>query len=509
MESASFKTTLLNLFNSFINTGCIPKPLKCARIVPLPKIPKPLHPNDMRPIAIQCAILKLFEKCIISQLNSYLKRMNVLSNSQFGFRERHSTHHALLGITEFIRESYENNEVCIILALDFRKAFDKIDKKVLINKLKWYNIDTTLLESLLEERTQYVMLDDECSDTMTTILGVPQGSSISNLLFSLMINDLPLVFKSVKTIMFADDSTLMIKCNINDVDNMISKLNDDLKALNDWLELNCLELNTDKTEYMICGKPQLVDNLEINISIGNEELRRVKYLKILGLYIDYKLDWDEHYNRTHQKAMYTLSKLFNIRRILSFDQRKYLVISTVLPIINYCSVVWFSGSKSHQLRINKLYKKVARFVLNKSKYDEVSNDMTRILRWLNCKHKYKYECLKLCNSISNNVCPPIFSHVLNRGNFNDITTRNQTYRVPMYFNKTAYGKESFYYQANLLWLNIPDNVKVGTPKMVKQKLQKYCIENQINELPVAQSNICNLSILSCIDHVCGLSNIYI
>lgn len=110
----------------------------------------------MRPITIQPVLLKLLEKCLQLQLSPFIQKEKILTSAQFGFRQGHSTSHALLAITDHIRTNVGEGKICIFLALDCAKAFDKLDRNILFQKLKYYNIDTKLLESLLSDRGQYV-----------------------------------------------------------------------------------------------------------------------------------------------------------------------------------------------------------------------------------------------------------------------------------------------------------------------------------------------------------------
>jgi len=157
-RSDKFLSFITDFFNCCISTKCVPDSLKCSKVIPIPKINNASEPNDLRPISIQPVILKLFEKCLVPQLVSHLESNNLLCPEQYGFRKAHSTQHALIQITETIRTAIRNKKICIMIVLDFKKAFDKVDRDVLKHKLKWYNIDPDLIFSLLSNRKQCVNL---------------------------------------------------------------------------------------------------------------------------------------------------------------------------------------------------------------------------------------------------------------------------------------------------------------------------------------------------------------
>jgi len=167
-------------FNSITNEGCLPIGLKISRIVVVPKTNNPTSPSETRPNCIQPNYTKLYEKCSLPQLTQYTKENMLVSISQFGFRKRHSTVHALLAISKFIYNALDKNHIVILVSLDFEKAFDTVPRDILTEKLRWYGIDCDILNNLLNERFQYVETDSEFrkrgSNTKETTRGIVQRS---------------------------------------------------------------------------------------------------------------------------------------------------------------------------------------------------------------------------------------------------------------------------------------------------------------------------------------------
>jgi hypothetical protein len=131
---------------------------------------------------------------------------------------------------------------------------------VLLRKLKWYNVDSKLIESFLNERSQYVCINCNCSmkrsETLSTSLGVPQGACSSFLYFSILVNDLPKVVKQCKLIMFADDATLVIIGPPSELNELVRKL-EDLDSIANWIKYSRLTLNYYKTHLMLVCKPSV------------------------------------------------------------------------------------------------------------------------------------------------------------------------------------------------------------------------------------------------------------
>jgi len=164
----------------------------------------------------------------------------MLWSYQFGFRRGHSTQHACIAISDFIYDALDKNKFAIIVALDIAKAFDKVNRNILIQKLKWYGISSEIIDSFLNNRSQFVSLvknDKTLTSSMkATLLGVSQGSSLRNLLFAVYMNDFPHVIVHSVPILFADDDYLMISGNLNNIAEVIVKLEIDLKSANQWME---------------------------------------------------------------------------------------------------------------------------------------------------------------------------------------------------------------------------------------------------------------------------------
>ena len=180
-------------------------------MIPIFKKGKKSDKSNYRPISILPIISKLFEKHVSDELKGFLERHSLLYTSQSGFRAKHSCETALTNIVDNWISAINDGQFVGTLLLDFSKAFDLVNHKILIDKLKFYHLSSdsiAWINSYLSNRTQKVCVSAKLSDPADIVSGVPQGSVLGPLLFLIYINDLPYHIKSSTTDIFADDTTL-------------------------------------------------------------------------------------------------------------------------------------------------------------------------------------------------------------------------------------------------------------------------------------------------------------
>ena len=246
---------LTHLYNKTFEEGIFPSVLKYAKVVPIHKGESKFIMSNYRPIALLPILGKILEKLMHSRLYTFLTRCKILYPGQYGFQKGKSTEQAFFDIQHKIVSSLESKDIPCAIFLDFAKAFDTVDKDILLNKLKHYGIRGKAhdwLSSYLTGRKQCVYVNGNLSEDLPIDTGVPQGSILGPLLFLIYINDLAQSSNILKFVMFADD-TCIFAANKNP--QVLTKiLSDELPKVSDWLIANKLSLNIKKTNFIVFKK---------------------------------------------------------------------------------------------------------------------------------------------------------------------------------------------------------------------------------------------------------------
>ena len=243
---------LSEIFNISFSSGVFPSILKTAKVILVHKKDSKLDFSNYRPISLLSNVEKILEKLMYNRILKFFSDNNLIYSLQFGFRQKYSTVHALINLTESIRKNQDEGNISCGIFVDLQKAFDTVEHDILLSKLEHYGIRGLANEwfkSYLSNRKQYVSINGYHSNLADVKFGVPQGSVLGPLLFLIYINDLNQALKFCKVHHFADDTNLI---HFSKSVNRLNKhVNLDLKNLTYWLNANKISLNVKKTELVI------------------------------------------------------------------------------------------------------------------------------------------------------------------------------------------------------------------------------------------------------------------
>ena len=256
----------------------------------------------------------MLEKIVHRNLYSFFEAHEILSDAQFGFRTKRSTVSLLLSAVNDWADSLNHRHSVHCVFIDFAKAFDSVAHKRLLIKLKYLGVNGALLtwfRSFLTTRRQRVVINGKFSNWQYVSSGVPQGSILGPLLFITYINDIPSAVSSNVKI-FADDVTLY--ATVQTVQDC-QILQDDLNSISRWCDMWQLRLNPSKCEVLCITNKR--SPLYFDYKIGGCSLHWSSSVKYLGIYINSKLNWNNHCAHMAAKA--------TVQRFLIFCEDIFLV----------------------------------------------------------------------------------------------------------------------------------------------------------------------------------------
>ena len=480
---------LTHIINISFEKNRFPERWKKAIITPIPKCDIPLQESDFRPISGLPTLSKILEKAANVQIVAYLLKHDLLDPYQSAYRKNHSTFTALLKITDDIMDSIDDSDITLLIFLDFSKAFDTVNHKILIEKLKILGFQPDSAEwinSYLSNRYQQVIVGDQKSDWIHIENGVPQGSILGPLLFTILVSDMRWHIWDGSYHQYADDTDLLFESSVDNVNETISKANNVLKKVTNYCNDNFLMLNALKSKYMFIGSRPGIKKLDDiyldDVKINGIKLERVKHAKNLGVTFDEVLSWNKHINLNISKAVGSFINLSRFKKFLNSDSKKLLCESMILSRFNYCDTVYQSIDLFLQKKVQKIQDMCCRFIFDVKKSDNCNYSFFRDkLGWLNMKQRRDLHCLTMMYKTRNGHAPYYLKDMFTLQNeihsFNTRGSRNNNFWVDKGI-KSKIHRNSFKFYGPTEFNKLPEHIKnCKTISTFKKHLIKFLKNN--------------------------------
>ena len=368
-------TPITKLINLSLESGCFPLLWKRALVKPLLKKDglDPIFKN-YRPVSNLAYASKLVETVVAKQLQRYLFNNDLFPILQSAYRPNHSTETALLKVTNDILLNMNDQRVTLLLLLDLSAAFDTVDHDTLLHRLQFtFGVTGKVLSwfsSYLSGRSQQIAINDTLSAEFELHCGVPQGSCLGPLLFTLYSSKLFEIIKHhFPTVhCYADDTQVYISFCPNDsldqlnAAELLESCIDDIRA---WMLHDNLKLNDEKTELLIIGTPQQLDKVVItHIRVGNTNIYPVPVARNLGSWFDANISMTDHISKICSSSFYYLYNLRRIRKYLSNKSTESLVHAFISSRLDYCNSLSYGLPNYSLIKLQRVQNACARLIFD-------------------------------------------------------------------------------------------------------------------------------------------------
>ena len=344
------------IFNLIFHYNYIPKQWKTAIVIPIFKKQNKHNVENFRPISLTSGFCRLFESVIHEKILAHLKLNNLLSRNQFGFLPNRNTGSQLLTCLFHWLNPPPKTPTHVIYT-DFSKAFDSVSHPKLIQNLTSYEINQILINwisNFLTDRHQVVAINNTLSSPLPVSSGVPQGSVLGPLLFTIFINDIvdgsQLLGDTGDIVLFADDMKLY--------STDIKKLQTTLDFITTWTKTRQLNLADNKCFSFQISKP--INSIPVKFKIDQTELKSSILVKDLGIFISQDLKWTHHINFIYKKAssiLYQILKTFSTKNIWTLLK---LYVTYIRPKLEHNTTVWSPFLKKDIRKLESVQRKFTR-----------------------------------------------------------------------------------------------------------------------------------------------------
>ncbi len=352
---------------------------------------------------------------MLEQLNYFLKRNNILDRFQSGFRAGHSTESALLRVSNDILRGVDSGSCVVLLLLDLTAAFDTVDHDILIARLKNHvgvqGLALKWFSSYLKDRTFSVSLGDYSSPTAPLVCGVPQGSILGPILFSLYMLPLSFIFEKfgIHYHVYADDSQIYLPLK-QDHKCALQSLHECLTEVKCWLTNNFLQLNEDKTEMILFGNKGYVN--DAYGCLGQFPGKKLSCVKNLGVIFDSELKFDRQVNAVVKNSFFHLRSISKLKSILSFEDMEKVVHAFVSSRLDYCNVLYLGLNQLSLSRLQLVQNSAARLLTGTRGREHITPVLIK-LHWLPIRYRIHYKVLLYVFKAVHGLSPDYVTDLIN------------------------------------------------------------------------------------------------
>jgi hypothetical protein len=341
--------------------------------------------------------------------------------------------------------------------------------------LKWF-------ESYLIGRTQFVDIGGVTSDSSVLKFGVPQGSVLGPVLFTMYMKPLSSVINHHGLLyhMFADDTQLQKSAPPSHFLDATAATEACISSVNAWMRTNKLKMNNDKTELLPVATVHKLNQVSSSSSleISDVVVPFSSKVKNLGVVLDSTLSMEYQINSLCSASSFQLRRLSQIRSFLTVEAATKLACSSILSRLDYCNSLLVHVDEGQLDRLQRIQNHAARIILRKRKRDHATPLLCK-LHWLPIRARISYKLSTLCYRCREGTAPSYLSSLLEDYSPERELRSSQAdlFTEPRY-KLEKHGRRAFSIAAPRVWNSLPKNLRnSATLPIFKSGLKTYLFKS--------------------------------
>lgn len=469
--------TLTLIINMSLSSGVVPREYKTGVVIPILKKEPGLDVNQLkhyRPITNLPFVAKVLEKIFANQLIDHLTAHGLSDDLQSAYKKCFSTETAVLKVKSDILREFDKGFGVFVAMLDLSSAFDTLDHEILTKRLsEETGINGLVLDwfqSYLCLRKQYVIFEQTRSRSVDLSTGVPQGSILGPLLFSIYMLPLGRIIANhgINRHIYADDTQLYVGFPLKDIEGQHTSLSRLERCIDDvsmWMAVNKLKLNSGKTKFMVMMPQSQTRNVVTNfvLHVDSAVIHPSVKVRNLGTVMDSHLTMENNVSALTQSTYLQMRRIARIRRYLDDKCCATVINSLITSRLDFHNSVLYGVSQCTLRRLQIVQNQAAR-LLTRTKRDEHITPILFRLHWLPIQQRVvfkilvvTYKCLYI-SGMPDYLCEMLQFYQPNR----TLRSSNDTYKLVVPRTRKTVSDQAFANCAPLLWNSLPLQLRTAS-----------------------------------------------